>query len=397
MMALLAVGVIGAVGAAVDVSVFVSQSSAMRSSLESGLLAAAREAPVVGWDQAKVQSIVDRYVAENLSGKASGSTEYKLTVNPDSVNGKISGRIEQHGHGYFVLGLFRKDPQIVVNATAMVVASANTCVLTLDPVKGSTIKLTGSTVLSGNNCGIFANSVDPKGIEAESGSKIDAAAICSSGGADFRPGDLKPSPQTDCPAQPDPLAGRAPPVFGGCNHTDFKTTTSVTLSPGVYCGGIEVLGNAKVTANPGVYVIKDGEFKLDGNAEFSGTGVGFFVTGPTAKISFGIATTVSLTAPTTGPLAGILFYEDRNSPEGREFVIESKDAGKLIGAIYLPKGYLLVRNTPNFAEGSAWTAVIARQFYAEKGAHLNFNSNYTATAVPVPAGIAGASAVRIVH
>lgn len=396
-MAVMSLALIGAVGVAVDVSVMFSQSSAMKKALESGLLAAAREAPVVGWDETKIKSIVDRYVAENLQSAATGSATYTLSVTPDAASGRIAGRIEQRGHGYFVAGLFRQDPQLAVDAEALLVSSANTCVLTLDPSSAATLAMTGNAQLSGSNCGIFANSNDVKAIDVDSGSRITSVAICSAGGVDYRAGDLVPSPQTDCPPQPDPLAGRAPPVFGGCNHTNLQINYSTSLNPGVYCGGLKIIGNSDVTLNPGVYVIKDGEFKIDGNAELSGTGVGFFVTGPTAKISFGTATSVSLTAPTTGPLAGILFYEDRNSPEGREFLIESKDAGQLIGAIYLPKGYLLVKNTPNFAEGSAWTAVIAREVRAEEGATLKFNSNYSASAVPVPAGIAGASAIRLVE
>ncbi len=396
-MGLVAVVLASALGIGVDVATLVSQRSAMTTSLEAGLLAAAREAPVVGWSEESVFGIVDTYVEENLRDTASGKTDYKLQVTVDPSTGKVSGRLEQHSHGYFVLGLLKKDPQIVTEAAAVVVSSANTCVLALHPNNGSTLKMSGKSNITGNNCGIFANSTDVKAVEIEAKSKITAVAVCSAGGADFTPGDITPAVQTDCPVQPDPLAERAPPSFGACTHKDTEIKGTDTINPGVYCGGIKISGNAVVTAKPGVYIIKDGELSIAGNATLNGTGVGFFLTGDASTINFDVSTTIALSAPNSGPLAGILFYEDRNAPEGNKHVIGSKDARELVGAIYLPNSTLEVSKTQEFAGGSAWTAIIARQILADNGADLHFNSDYSATSVPVPGGLAGGKQVRLVE
>jgi hypothetical protein len=68
----------------------------------------------------------------------------------------------------------------------------------------------------------------------------------------------------------------------------------------------------------------------------------------TAKITGGA--TVSLTAPTTGPTAGIVFFQDRNAPPGLPFKLGGGSAQNFGGALYLPKANV------TFAGGSG-TAV----------------------------------------
>ncbi len=67
-----------------------------------------------------------------------------------------------------------------------------------------------------------------------------AALVCSSGGADVSGGTLNPAPRLDCPQSADPLGDRAEPAVGACDFTAFKTSSVAVLTPGVYCGGIEL-------------------------------------------------------------------------------------------------------------------------------------------------------------
>ena len=47
------------------------------------------------------------------------------------------------------------------------------------------------------------------------------------------------------------------------NNTVVKTTADIALEPGVYCGGIDIQqAGAKVTLNPGVYVMRNGNFTM---------------------------------------------------------------------------------------------------------------------------------------
>ena len=65
--------------------------------------------------------------------------------------------------------------------------------------------------------------------------------ICSAGGYSGRRGvNFSPEPITDCPQIDDPLASREPPFVGGCDHNNRQVLGGIhTLSPGVYCGGLE--------------------------------------------------------------------------------------------------------------------------------------------------------------
>jgi hypothetical protein len=55
--------------------------------------------------------------------------------------------------------------------------------------------------------------------------------------------------------------------------------TTITLQPGVYCGGVQFSGKVTVTFAPGLFVIKDGLLQASGGTSFTGNGVSFFLTG----------------------------------------------------------------------------------------------------------------------
>jgi hypothetical protein len=62
------------------------------------------------------------------------------------------------------------------------------------------------------------------------------------------------------------------------------TTGNITLSPGVYYGGLKLTGSATVTFQPGLYVfagggVSQGGFTFNSNAPATGNGVTFFNTG----------------------------------------------------------------------------------------------------------------------
>ena len=157
---------------------------------------------------------------------------------------------------------------------------------------------------------------------------------------------------TDCPAVADPLAARHAPPVGACMYIDHVISGgTVTLMPGNYCGGLQVTAGASVTLSPGVYVMSNGPLKVDGGSSFTADSAGIYLTGSGATLSFGEDTTISLSAPTTGPMAGLLVYEDRNAPTGQKHNIYSDNAPKMLGTIYLPRNRLLRRDQQGCRKG----------------------------------------------
>ena len=199
----------------------------------------------------------------------------------------------------------------------------------------------------------------------------------------------------DCPAYPDPLAERQPPSVGACDETDFEvgspndngTDVTYYLSPGVYCGGLKIRKHAQVYFDPGVYVIKDGPLEVGKHSTLDGENVGFYLTGDEATFWFDKDSTVSLTAPKNGPLAGIMFFEDRNAPLDRVHKIESEDARQFLGTFYLSRGVLEVNTQKPVADNSAYTAIVARRLSLIGKPSLVLNADYAGTDIPVPDGV----------
>ncbi len=183
----------------------------------------------------------------------------------------------------------------------------------------------------------------------------------------------------------DPLDEVDQPVVGACDHQDVTLKAGDhVLRPGVYCGGIVSLARSNIKMAPGIYIIKDGPLYLGGAASLSGQNVGIFFHGSESVFGFGASTSLNLTAPEDGPMAGIILSEDRLSPLKREFVIRSFDARMLVGSIYLPKGRLVIDNGSNVGQRSEWTSIIAHQIDVRGNSKVQLNSNYSKSRIPLP-------------
>ena len=261
--------------------------------------------------------------------------------------------------------------------------------LGLDPSMAGTVTLTKDARLTAERCSVYSNSKSTIGLTAQMNAVLKAERICSSGGYSGRRGvNFSPEPITDCPRIEDPLASRAPPFVAGCDYNNRKIVGGVhTLSPGVYCGGLDVKNNARVSLSPGIYIMNGGPLTVSQGASLEGDYVGFYFRGQSAILNLGTHSTISLSAPKDGALAGLLFFEDPSSPPMRRFSVSSDNARKLLGTIYLPKASFYVDANKPVADLSAYTVVVARQIELSAGPNLVLNANYGSTDVPVPKGV----------
>lgn len=251
---------------------------------------------------------------------------------------------------------------------------------------------------------------------------------CSAGGyRQSGTGNFQPrAPLTDCPKQSDPLADRPPPPVGSCLFTSLLRLEGITqtLNPGTYCGGLVIGRNARVTLNPGIYVMKDGplivgpgppgleaeddEGERDDGTPAStgflrGNGVGFYFTGtippkkksnkPPSVMKFEKNSVVEITAPTGGGMAGLLLYEDRTALPDRRFRVLSDTARKLVGTIYIPRGVFSVDANQSVADQSEYTAIVTKRLELSQAPNLVLNTRYESTNVPVPNGLGPHSGV----
>ncbi len=378
----------------IDYSVMYNQSSRLQEAADHAALSAVKEAALEGWKGRSAGQVASLMISTKLANTRYATLPYKEAVTVNANANSVTVEIKQKTAGYFLDSLPNRSPYVTASATARATGRTSVCIIALHPSDSNALSIVGKSSLTANGCAAYSNSLSSAGMAVLKGAVMDTTLNCTAGGYKGSAGAYRPEPVTDCPVVDDPLADRAQPPVGPCvaKNLVLKGGTH-TLQPGTYCGGISTKGNVNVKLQPGVYVIKDGMLNISGNSTFAGENVGFFFTGEEATFTFNTATTLSLTAPRSGDLAGILFFEDRDEDDDeRDFIIKSKDAQRMVGTIYLKRGRLAVSKESKYGQRSEWSAIIANRIDIANGPDLQINSNYAASKVPAPAGITGKNA-----
>jgi hypothetical protein len=247
-----------------------------------------------------------------------------------------------------------------VAASAAAGKRSSTCIMALEQDAVDALALDFAASIQARDCTVQINSRHERAFRVLLGSKVNAGGLCVTGGAFVSKwAAVEPEVTEGCLPAIDPLADLAPPEVGGCDFND----TSIfnyhgTLQPGVYCGGLQILGLSSVTLAAGTYVIKDGPLLLTGFSEITGDEVAFFLTGNEAIIRFSEMSTLTLRAPTSGALEGILVFQDRNF--AGHHIWESKAPTELYGTIYLPNGHLLSQSSNAITPVDSCNVLIAK-------------------------------------
>jgi hypothetical protein len=379
---LLAVGALISGGVVDYVSLRIQQGE-VQATADRAALAAAGE--LVTGDAAKdrVLEVAKAHVAANRHLDATVTAELL------EDGGGVRVTVSSPPRVYFPGPIGANAGPVVAEAVAEVFGETqNLCVIALDKDSDRSISLDSNAVLQAPNCSVYSNSTKPKGISVLSNAQIEANLICSAGGKEGSVSNYSPTPMLDCPPMEDPLASRPPPPVGPCNFNNFtKADYTGEISPGVYCKGLQIHGNSKVTMKPGVYVIKEGDFRIDSNSEVTGAGVGVFLTGQKARFEFTSNAKVNLSAPKTGPMAGLLLMEDNTILKETQHRITSDYADRLVGTIYLPRGSFLIDANQDVSSASEFTVLVVRQLILKAGPRLVLNTDYGAIDVPLPDGV----------
>ncbi|MGA2760570.1 MAG: pilus assembly protein TadG-related protein [Candidatus Cybelea sp.] len=192
-------------------------------------------------------------------------------------------------------------------ATAQLVSTNPACIYLLSTTAVSTFS--GGNV-SAPGCGILINNT-----ATFSGSQtINAQSIGYGGstpptinGTTFT--GATPAPMLQAPNPCPEIPGCAslasnPPSTSNCQT--LTANMNPTISPGCY-NNLTVGGCGTVTMLPGTYVI-NGTSNF-ANSRFVGTGVTFYVTASGTAPDFSASTSATISPPTTGTYAGVLYYQ----------------------------------------------------------------------------------------
>jgi urease beta subunit len=142
------------------------------------------------------------------------------------------------------------------------------------------------------------------------------------------------------------ISGNATTTFNPGAYTfvgsvNIVGNNTVTLQPGTYFGGIAITGQANVTFSPGTYILAGGGLSVTGNSTLTGTGVTFYNTSATGyaygPIDMNGNETANLSAPTSGAMEGLLFFQDRSIAAGSAAsTVIGNAATTFDGVVYFP-------------------------------------------------------------
>jgi hypothetical protein len=197
----------------------------------------------------------------------------------------------------------------------------------------------------------------------------------------------------------DPYASLPTPSPGTCSFTNFSqsSASSLTVSPGTYCGGMSISSSNNVYFTPGIYYVANGDLYISSVNNVTcptcttNNGVAIVLTQTTGNNSDiggvrissdnNISLNASSASQTSPPLyAGVLFYQDRRVPNGtmsstsKIFTISSLNTVTLTGAIYFPNNRIDIASINNASlANNGCTVWIGRYIKFS-----SYNNNYVA-------------------
>jgi Flp pilus assembly protein TadG len=268
---------------------------------------------------------------------------------------------------------------------------APVCILVKNPTASQALLVNSGVKITAPTCEIHVRSTANTAAMMNDTRNINVRRVCIKSTSITQNGYQNPRINQNCPAIDDPYAGTLPTVAlpnnncstrnGGsydanssgrnlvlqsgnyCGLNFNSGFTSVTLSSGNYrqlnLGGAETFnlnpgmyenininsGIRTVNFAPGLYIWK-GNTNFNSGIKFSGTGVTFYYPDNGSYIQFNDRVEANFTAPTSGPYAGILFFE-KTGLNSSSFSVNGNASQHFEGLIYWPSRHVTFNSTSN--------------------------------------------------
>jgi hypothetical protein len=373
--------IVGAVGLSVDVGSLCYAENKLHTAAEAVALSAALEvAPCFGATPcAAMQAAAKSALAENgynnstLTSNCTAGPVNSLSLminNPPCLRGAsvdpntgkakyVEALLSMPSPTYFTRLIGFNNVPLSARAEAVRTSNPN-CIYALDPSGPNAITVDILSTLTAN-CGIVDESSSSAAFTCGILASVHATNLKITGGAQGLLCSASPPPRTNVPVPTpaDPLSTLPKPTVLSCGSSVLPPYhgsagpliilgTAVLYPDAAYCGGITVGPLANVTFMPGTYVIRS--VGLFGGVSFSllstvtGNGVTFYNYGPQGGVTFTASSvtvgTFTLTAPTTGTYAGVLFFQDPGNTAPALVLASSSLNTTVEGAFYFPTATL---------------------------------------------------------
>lgn len=343
-----------AVGGAVDFSGYYEARASLQAALDSSVLAGAAKGSA---DEA-ANTFNAWKVKINGAVVATSAAQYTGCTSSSST---CTGRYSTQVKTVFVAIAGLSSLPLTVNATAEKAGSGqiqtgNLCLMLVDKNASPGLNVNGGTIAA-SGCEVDVWSTSSHAVTFDRSVTINKICVAGTSSVNVSPSNYYQS----CTVQPDPYAGKLPtvadagycpsasgnddnsnnppmdnsgpfsPVNIHCNRININGGTH-TFYPGVYGGGINFNNAPTVTFMPGLYVIKNVNWNLNGGT-YTGSDVTFYYATSGAMMQYNNNAGVTLSAPTSGTYSGILMYE----PAGLSTSAWTMNVhGTFTGALYMP-------------------------------------------------------------
>jgi len=310
MFALALLPIAGAVGAAVDYS----QGSSIRSALQAAA------------DSASLGTIKSASTLTPAQLQSTAAGLFNASFNRPQVTPTVGATYDAASKVLTVTATASFKPSIMstvgitsmnMSATSKATIGAKTwqvCVMVTSPDQNHTLLAKNGGQINFNNCMVQVNTQNWDAVESRDTSYIHSTNGSNCFVGDIHYGDVVPPKDPTCTFFTDPFASYTVPT-NTCTFTNkVVNTAGTTLTPGTYCGGINISQN--VTFSPGLYYLQDGDLTITGSANVTATDVTFLISGSSSNLNISTSGTLTMSPNNTaaaGKWAGFVFYYDQPS------------------------------------------------------------------------------------
>ncbi|MCC5997007.1 MAG: hypothetical protein JJU18_11645 [Oceanicaulis sp.] len=265
-------------------------------------------------------------------------------------------------------GLFLKeDVRFEVRAVARFEDARPACLLALDSSGSESMRFSGSSETRLTQCDLMTNSIAPDGLTVSGSGQVLATCANAVGGITATSGLVLtdcPEPRTHLPPALDPFDHLETPTASGCRNVPGGPGVR-TIQPGRYCNGMTL--NGSIEMEPGVYIVDGGTMRINGSASVVGHGVTIVLTN-NAEVQMNGNADIHLSAPSSGPYAGLVLWGDRANAPGTSVRLNGTASSALIGAVYFPSQ--TVDMLGNFSGSQGCTRIVSWRM------NLSGNANF---------------------
>ncbi len=347
--------------------------------------------------QSSLQAAALQAVTDATGLRLIGTLVTPITVSATTT--AVSVTVASKADGFFAPVLAAVVPTLQARATAGSIPKS--CIFTTTSTLSPAVQVDNDSNGQGliaSNCGIFSNSSANPAIYLNSGEMhgTSVGAVGTVTQSNSGSNNLSPyPPNSDAAPQTDALAGMTPPTPGACsyvnaNFTSYKSTPyQFSATQNVFCGNTTIGGNGSSDHfAAGIYYVVGGNLTFNDATVVFDSGVSFVLTYNSAYPNVGgfqwtnYSGTYALTAPTSGPTAGIAIWQvppaGGCSPSTLVNPLNYFNGGSTLqmsGAFYAPCGELDLSNGTKFTTASGGSlSVTAEKIHVFGGSSISAGS-----------------------